>query len=152
MGGSGRPMLGAWVLGCSGDIERARERLERGEEYSDGGAWALLANALLKAYRGDRDGLLEYTEDQLAVAWQDFQYSAWMADAYAQVGAHEEALEWLRHAVEIGFYCAEFVARQNEYLAGLRDHPDFKDIVKQAQLGSARMRGMIADRMRDTTD
>ena len=27
-----------------------------------------------------------------------------MADAYAQVGAKDEALRWLRHAVESGFF------------------------------------------------
>ncbi len=71
-----------------------------------------------------------------------------MSDVYAQIGAKDEALRWLRHAVEIGFFQPDFLASWNQHLVGLRDEPEFKAIVKEAHVGAAKMRTTVEEKVR----
>ena len=142
-----QPQMMGWTLGCAGDIGEAIERMEQTDFSALEGGFAFLGRILLAAYRGDRP-LPEPDAVQREAAWRDWQYSAMMADAHAQAGEHEEALRWLSHGVEKGFFQARFMSELDAHLVGLRDDPRFKQLVKQAQLGAARMRGLIEDRRR----
>jgi serine/threonine protein kinase len=142
-----RAQMVGWTLGCAGDVEGAIASMEQTDFSALEGGFAFLGRILLATYRGERP-LPEPDAVQREAAWRDWQYSSMMADVYAHAGEHEEALRWLSHAVEKGFYQARFMSELNAHLVDLRDDPRFKELVKQAQVGAARMRGLIEERSR----
>jgi TPR repeat protein len=57
-------------------------------------------------------------------------YFGWLlAQALTAVGAHDEAMWWLRRGAERGFVNARFVREVDRMLAPLRGHPDMPDLL-----------------------
>jgi hypothetical protein len=48
--------------------------------------------------------------------------------AYALLGKHDEAVEWLRQAAVNGFLCTPYYER-DDFLRDLRSHPEFRDLL-----------------------
>lgn len=140
-----KPTLQGWTLGCSGEVDRAIIRMEKTEWTQIEGGWGFMGRTFLVAYRGDRP-LPEPSEEQREAIWRDCAYAATIADAYAFAGEREEALRWLGRAVDIGFCNAPFLADLNEHLTGLRNDPEFQEIIEKARRGQARMRTLVEGR------
>ena len=59
----------------------------------------------------------------------DDQFGWLLAQALTAVGAHDEAMWWLRHGAERGFVNSRFVREVDQMLAPLRGHPDMPGLL-----------------------
>ena len=74
---------------------------------------------------------------------RDFQYSWWVACAYAMLGDADSALDWLENAIELGFLNHRYLGEIDPILAPLRGDPRFQALMarareKQAELEARR--------------
>ena len=73
---------------------------------------------LLSALRGDQQRALAAATDSLReIAKQDLQYSWFMAQGFALIDAHDEAVDWLRNAVSRGFINHPLFTQFDPFLA-----------------------------------
>jgi hypothetical protein len=105
---------------------------------------ANLMQAVLERRASDAASI---ANDLAPVALKDFQAALLLAEMYAQSGDRASALHWLRRAVGMGCFLPDFLLRYNPLLADLRGDPEFKSIVKTAQLGSVRVRAEMDRRL-----
>jgi len=90
--------------------------------------------ALGCAFENDREGVLELlNQDYQRWAEKDFQYSEWAAQALAQVGESEQALDWLENSVERGNINHPFFSEYDPFLANLRSHSRFAELMKRVK-------------------
>jgi tetratricopeptide (TPR) repeat protein len=117
--------------------------LGRLEEAAVVAAWAELDRASFwrrhtllawRAFRGDRDGVLALlTPEFLESNRRDLQYSALVAEAYAQLGEPESALEWLGNAVRLGYWNHHYLAERDPFLKPLRGDPRLEALMERAR-------------------
>lgn len=62
----------------------------------------------------------------------DKEFSWWLADLHACMGDHEAALRWLEQSVQLGFYNQRFWSEVDPFLAPLRGHPRFEELMHLA--------------------
>ncbi len=62
--------------------------------------------------------------------------------AYALLGQHDNAVEWLRQAAVNGFPCLPYYER-DDFLRDLRGHPDFRDLIDWLRAEQDRLREAI---------
>ena len=65
----------------------------------------------------------------------DMLYSWLLADCYAMLGDTQISIEWLRNAVDGGFWNYPFLHRMDPLLSDLRSHQDFDVLMMKAQAG-----------------
>jgi hypothetical protein len=137
----------AWTHGASGVSRENVVRLmgTRGDVEGDG--FAAMARMLKAVHAGSPDDVLAVPHEALSIAWEDAQYAAWVADIYAGIGARDHAMRWLERAVDLGFLLPTFMAEHDPYLAGLRDDPDFRALVRRAQLEQVRLGAEFRERV-----
>jgi TolB-like protein len=117
--------------------------LGRLEEAAVVAAWAELDRASFwrrhtllawRAFRCDRDGVLALlTPEFLESNRRDPQYSALVAEAYAQVEEPESAREWLENAVRLGYWNHHYLAERNPFLMPLRGEQRFEALMEKAR-------------------
>lgn len=73
------------------------------------------------------------TEDIVATARRDFQYSYHLASFLAKLGMIDQSLNWLVHAVDLGFFNYPLMARIDPWLAGIRGEERFKKLMERAK-------------------
>ena len=73
-----------------------------------------------------RAAIAPYTER----AWWDFQYSWEVASGYALLGEMDEALRWLRNAVDRGFFNYPFLNDYDPFLENLRSDQRFQELME----------------------
>ena len=56
-----------------------------------------------------------------------------MADCHALVGANDEALDWLGHAVDLGFINYPFLSEYNPFLKSIRGQPPFRELMRRVK-------------------
>jgi hypothetical protein len=82
-----------------------------------------LAGEATGVHRLIRDGSLR------EIALVDDQLCWSVAQVLTAVGAHDEAMWWLRHGAERGFVNSRFVREVDQMLSPLRGHPDMPDLL-----------------------
>lgn len=114
----------------TGDLRRARQTLERvrpreRESYRVGLSWALLL-----ALEGKRAEAVKRMDDEsLKYGTVYVWFTLSVAETYAVMGDVDNALEWLERAVRNGDERGEWF-RRDPLLAGIREHPRFKQILE----------------------
>ena len=86
--------------------------------------------AALLAARGERSRATELVRDVAAGKYMDHHVANSLGAACAQLGRPEEAVEWLRKAVETGFPCHPWYAR-DPLLGPLHGHPGFESFMEE---------------------
>jgi eukaryotic-like serine/threonine-protein kinase len=109
----------------------------------DGGYGRGMANLMRAVLEQRVDDAASIANDLGKLATGDYQGAMFLGEMYAKVGDRASALQWLRHAVGMGAFMPDFLMRYDSALADLRDDPEFKSIVRSAQLGSIRVRAAI---------
>jgi len=86
------------------------------------------------AFEGDREGVLALLDHEFEQwAEKDFQYSEWTAQALAQVGEVDRALDWLETSAERGNINYPFLSEYDSFLANVRGHPRFMALMKRVK-------------------
>jgi len=104
--------------------------------YSGAGLWADLGSLFSAMIRRDRDAtdrILAQRQVFLSFARADKELSWWLADAFAHLGDHDAALEWLGSAIDCGFCNHRFWSTVDPVLAPLRGDPRFQALMDQAR-------------------
>jgi tetratricopeptide (TPR) repeat protein len=87
-----------------------------------------------RAHRGEREETLALlTADFLEACRRDFNYSVYVAEAYAQVGESASALDWVDNAIRMGFLNHEYLSQRDIFLAPLRGDPRFEALMDRAR-------------------
>ena len=137
----------AWTHAAFGVSDEKVVHLMGTRADVEGDGFAAMARMLKAVHAGRPDDVLSVPGESLSTAWDDAQYAAWVADIYAGAGARDQAMRWLERAVDLGFLLSTFMAQLNPYLAGLRDDPDFKALMRRAQLEQVRLGAEFQERV-----
>ena len=65
----------------------------------------------------------------MAWAKRDFNCALFVAEGYAPFGGTEKALDWLEHAVNIGFINYPFLSRHDPFLQNIRGEERFQKLM-----------------------
>ncbi len=133
-GSAGWPAMVAQIRGMTGDRQGAGAVV--GESLPDphAGGLASLGHVFVAALRGDDAKMRRLmTPEFEQLMWNDFQYCHMVAQGYSVLGRTDDALRWLRRAVDRGFLHHRFFGEVDPLLAPLRDDPRFKAILDQAR-------------------
>ena len=93
--------------------------------------WGTLAALYRHGLAGQASDVQRLVQDGSLrdLALVDDQFGWLLAQALTAVGAHDEAMWWLRHGAERGFVNARFVREVDRMLAPLRGHPDMPGLL-----------------------
>jgi len=67
------------------------------------------------------------------LARRDFGASYYIAEAYAAAEEKKEAMDWLEHALDLGFLNYPFLNELNPFLEDIRGEPRFKALMEQVK-------------------
>ena len=86
------------------------------------------------ALQGDADGAIGHVTPLLAQAAHWVEYLAWfLADGYALIGRRDDALRWLRRAVDQGFINYLVLAKHDPFLESIRGDAEYEALMQQVQ-------------------
>jgi serine/threonine-protein kinase len=91
----------------------------------------------LSALGFNEEARAQLTDEVKETANTDHDVSYWLASAYAMEGEREEALTWLRRAIELGNQNRAWFEKDKNW-EGLRDDPEYQQIVQSIQKPPAR--------------
>lgn len=120
----------AWYLESAGCRAEAIDALRRTAEAHEGNVLGAWASFLERALAGDEQGALAYGA-LLRNALQSEFASIIVAEGYALLGHRDEAVRWVRSAVELGFVNYPFLSEHSRHFASLRDHPPFRALLEE---------------------
>lgn len=83
----------------------------------------------------DHDGVIEYLNKCIIteMAKTDEYFPIFIANALSLIEEREEAVSWLKRAVDWSFRNYKFVAEYNKFLEPLRNYPRFQAIIDQTR-------------------
>jgi TolB-like protein len=87
-----------------------------------------------RALQGDAEGAVRHVTPLLEQSARWVEYLSWiLADGYALIGDRDNAMRWLRQAVDGGMINYPFFAKQDAHLASLHDDAEFKELMEQVR-------------------
>jgi serine/threonine-protein kinase len=124
----------ARALYYRGDVVKAAEMLEQVLEQQPqlDGIRPIYAT-FLSALGFSDEARAQLTDEVKATANTDHDVSYWLASAYAMEGERDEALKWLRRAIELGNENRPWFERDKNW-ESLRDDPEYQRIIQSISL------------------
>ena len=120
----------AYALIWTGHREKALALVEKTARGGRGDIWAEWSHFVERALRGDgesaADALSKGTRQYL---WNDPELVWFLAGTFALAGDKNEALNWLEHAVDMGWINYPLFAEQDPLLESIRHEQRFKDLM-----------------------
>jgi serine/threonine-protein kinase len=124
----------AWYLASAGLRDEAIAILEPvGADLSGtvNGSWALF---FMHALAGNADQALAEVTPELERAASFVEvFALAIADGFAAIERHEQAVAWTRTAVGCGFVNYPFLSRHDPFLATVRDDPRFQELLGEVK-------------------
>ena len=87
----------------------------------------------LSALGFNEEARAQLTDEVKETANTDHDVSYWLASAYAMEGEREDAIKWLRRAVELGNQNREWFEKDKNWDA-LRDDPEYQQIIQSLKM------------------
>ena len=123
----------AWQIAEAGFNEEASQILARIESELQGAlrSWALF---LKNALDGNVDEALRHAtpETEEAMSWNEFS-ARWVAHGYLLLGRKEDALRFLRLAIDRGFLNYPSLTEHDAFLERLHDDPAFRQMMEEVK-------------------
>jgi hypothetical protein len=119
-----------WDIESAGCRAEAVDALRRTAEAHHGNVLGAWASFLERALAGDDEGALAYGTLLRNALPSEFA-SIIVTEGYALLGHHDEAVRWVRSAVESGFVNYPFLSEYSRHFASLRDHPPFRALLEE---------------------
>jgi len=127
-------LLYAQNLATLGRSEDALKQLDHVVEISDASIFGQIASCLAAALRGDAEGAAcALTPEAESVIRADPEYPWMVAQCHALLGDGDEAVSWLRSAVEHGFINYPLLAEHDPHLEPIRDHEGFQELLSEVE-------------------
>ena len=121
-------------LAWAGRIEEGCEIMGPAGEDSPETPFGAFVPFCVAALQGDRDrALAAMTPELEAFAKRDIQFPWMVGSCYTMLGMVDEAIAWLRQAVDRGFINYPFLAEQEPFLASIRSEPRFQELKKEVK-------------------
>lgn len=120
--------IAAWQLATAGHRDEAVGILERTAGACAGTTVGVWARVLERSLLGDEAGVLGQV-DALEHAVSNEFAARMVAEAFALLGRHADALRWLRTAIRLGFASHPALTTHAPFLASLRDRPEFHELM-----------------------
>ena len=105
-------------------LRRTATRLENPAERE-------LANFHCHALQGDRDGAIRYATSTLEEGISNEFSARIVADGFALLNLREQAIHWLRRAVDLGYLHWPNLAKGAVFLESLRGTPEFQQLLDE---------------------
>ena len=67
-----------------------------------------------------------------AASWTEY-LALFLADGYSLIGRNEDAIQWLRAAVALGFINYPILSGRDPFLANLRSDPRFEELIRMVK-------------------
>ncbi len=97
-----------------------------------GSAYGSISAFFARALKGNADAAVAHVTPLLEQSARWVEYLAWiLAEGYALIGQRDNALRWLRQAVDCGFINYPFLATRDPFLAPLRGDAGFEALMQQ---------------------
>lgn len=121
----------AQVLAYRGEAKRAVQILDLpADAVSTNLVWDMIGQAMRYALAGDMDQARRFLTDELRDdARTDMLFSWLLAECYALLGDREEAVRWVRNAVDGGFLNPPFFSEIDPFLDPIREDPGFQELM-----------------------
>ena len=126
------PIVAGVQLAASGRREEAAGILGRAAALLEGTPLGREASFLEHALTGDREGALPFAPVRDGVIQNEFA-AMFTADAYALIGRRDDAIHWVRAAVEHGFINYPFLAEHDPFLDDVRAEPGFRHLMAEVR-------------------
>jgi serine/threonine protein kinase/tetratricopeptide (TPR) repeat protein len=124
----------AYYLGMNNRLEEAVSVLDRHIPQNAGTIFEPLGSAMRSALRGERAGVVEsLTPESRSKLGKDKEWAWLVADCFALIDEKEEALDWLEHAVGLGFTNYPLFSKHDPYLENLRAEERFKKLMERVK-------------------
>jgi tetratricopeptide (TPR) repeat protein len=128
-------VLYARMLALAGEEENAKALLAQIDEGSRGHILAEHGVILHHLLTGrDEDAASAITPEVVEASRYDDHLSWWMAGWHSLLGNSGEAVEWLRHASNIGFLNYPMVAELDRFLDGIRSDPGYVEFAEELRV------------------
>jgi TolB-like protein len=122
----------AYALAFLGRRDEAIPIFDEVSAALGGSTYGALSAFFARALQGDADAAVGHVTPLLEQSARWVEYLAWiLADGYALIGRRDEALRWLRQAIECGFINHPFLAIRDPFLAPLRGDAEFEALMQQ---------------------
>ena len=133
----GEPFVGWWIAqmaAYAGDTEVAYSEFKK-IALSESLPWKEFCILFQLALDSDRKGVTEHLQKSMIydISKTDEYFPLFIANALSLVGEYDEAVIWLRRAVDWGFSNYKFLSEHNRFLEPLRTDSRFKEIIAQAR-------------------
>lgn len=131
-------LFGVWAhsyfLALDGRSGEAAEVAERLRQMAPDWPWTCQLCAMNAALLGDSERAQSFiTELLISTAARDGHASLHLAEPYAILGMRDEAIAAIRNAIQLDFVHYPFFTQHNPLFAGLREDPEFVELMKQAK-------------------
>ena len=125
---------GAYMLALLGQREEAVDVFGEVAAALPNTPYALLSAFLGGALRQDEDAVRHVTPQlEQAAHWVEF-LGWFLADAYALLGRRDEAMRWLREAVDRGFINYPYLAKHDPFLESIRGDAEYEALMRLVRL------------------
>jgi eukaryotic-like serine/threonine-protein kinase len=122
----------AFALASLGRRDEAIVVLEEVSAALGATPYGSLSAFFARALQGDADGAIGHVTPLLEQSAHWVEYLAWMlADGYALIGRRDEAIRWLKEAVDRGFINYPFLATRDPFLESLRGDAEYQALMQQ---------------------
>jgi serine/threonine-protein kinase len=121
-------------------MEQAWEAARAARKFDPDGVLWQMAFAFLEGAEGKGDNILKYIDDRVkAYSWDFIITVYWVASIYVLAGKNDEAIRWLKRAIELGNRNYHWFAIDPN-LKTLRTDPRFSEIIKQARNSAEKLK------------
>jgi TolB-like protein/Flp pilus assembly protein TadD len=122
----------AFALAAIGRRDEAIVVLEEVSAALGATPYGSLSAFFARALQGDAEGAIGHVTPLLEQSAHWVEYLAWMlADGYALIGRRDEAIRWLKEAVDRGFINYPFLATRDPFLESLRGDAEYQALLQQ---------------------
>jgi serine/threonine protein kinase len=122
------------VLAWARHTNEACQILEQLVKDSPSSNFGRFGALFLNALQGRVDKALEVMSPEfIAAAKNDVQFSWMVGSCYALLGKAEDAIDWIEHAVKLGFIHYPFLNEYDSWLANIRGEPRFKKLMERVK-------------------
>jgi hypothetical protein len=126
------PIMAGAQLAAAGRRTEAAEILKRSADALAGSSLGREAAFLHYALVGDRDRAMSFAPQEDAAIQNEFA-AMFAADAFALLGCPDDAIRWVRNAVELGFINYPFLADYDPFFANIRNEPGFTQLLAEVK-------------------
>jgi serine/threonine-protein kinase len=126
------PIMAGAQLAVAGRRTEAAAILKKSADALEGTPLGREAAFLHYGLQGDHDRALPFAPPTDTAIQNEFA-AMFTADAYAAIGRHDDAIRWVRNAVDHGFINYPFLAEYDPFFGALRGRAGFRQLLTEVK-------------------